>query len=167
MASSRTIESRPPETATTTGALRATSDRTASVTRADPDARVACLGAADRVGLALATMGRYISGSHSRPGECCGDARTARSDLGRRGTDRVLHRADLDQLAARPVSHTAVHHPTYLAPGPHEGAQGSKGGEAERCLTLNTRVNTRRRQESDVRGQERETAMRAVAVSDI
>src|SRR5687768_3333586 len=123
------MESRPPDTAMTRGAPRADSARAASATRAaasDAPGGDGC----DRLGLPLATMSRYISRSYSRAEECCGDTRTARSDLGRRRPDRILHRADLDQLPAGPVPHPAVHHSAHLAPGQDEGAQGAKGAEA-------------------------------------
>src|SRR5687767_4909610 len=127
------MESRPPDTATTSGSPRAASAPTASVTSAlarDLHGRRDGRGC---LGLPLATMSRYISGSHSRAEESCGDARTARSDLGRRRTDRVLHRADLDQLAARAVSDAAVHHPTDLATGQDEEAKGEKRAQALIC----------------------------------
>src|SRR5688500_14286035 len=123
------MESRPPDTATTSGSPRAASAPTASVTSAlarDLHGRRDGRGC---LGLPLATMSRYISGSHSRAEESCGDARTARSDLGRRRTDRVLHRADLDQLAAGPVPDAAVHHSADVAAGQDEETEGKKESE--------------------------------------
>src|ERR671924_112936 len=59
-----TIESRPPDTATTSGAPRATSPRTASITRAVAATLVTRRFSVERVGLALATIARYICDSH-------------------------------------------------------------------------------------------------------